>query len=288
MVAQGDVDGARRSFETIYKTNGEERHFDALLAEINNSKKLAGSTKVSLSQALWHDEQYFRASWVNIINIIWHELAGINVIMLYSNIILTDIFGEDTGEAGFTPRQGTYVVAAINLIGAMTAIWTINHFGRRVLLLWGHATIALSHFMIGISIMVNWNAGVLIGICLFLFIYQNTSGPIAYQYATETVCDSALSACLTTLYLTVLFLSLVTNPLMESKLQSQGVFFLMGILSVFAFIYLYIYFGESMGLSRAEKKALYVPGAQWGRKLKPHEVAQSPYMPHLPAKYKRV
>ena len=140
--------------------------------------------------------------------------------MLYSNIILTDIYGEDTGDGGFTPRQGTYVVALINLIGATTAIWTINKFGRRFLLLWGHTGVAFSHFMIGISICVDWNPGVLIGICLFLFIYQNTSGPIAYQYATETVCDSALSVCICSLYLTVLFLSLVTNPLMESALQS--------------------------------------------------------------------
>ena len=244
---------------------------------------------MSLKEALWTDEQYCRASWVNIINIIFHELAGINVIMLYSNIILTDIFGEDTGESkGFTPRQGTYVVAGINLIGATTAVWTINKFGRRILLLWGHILFAFFHAMIGVSIIVEWNAGVLIGICAFLFSYQNTSGPIAYQYATETVCDAALSVCIATLYLTVLFLSLVTNPLMESKLQSQGVFFLMSILSVFAAIFLYCYFGESMGLERAEKRALYVPGAQWGRKLKPHEVAQSPYLPHMPAKYKRV
>ena len=42
----------------------------------------------------------------------------------------------------------------------------------------------------------------------------------------------------------------------------------MGSLSVVAVVFLYFYFGETMDLSRAEKRALYVPGAQWGRKLK--------------------
>ena len=34
--------------------------------------------------------------------------------------------------------------------------------------------------------------------------------------------------------------------------------------------------GETMGLSKAEKKALYVPGGPWGRKLLPNEQPYSP------------
>ncbi len=58
---------------------------------------------MTLKQALIKDENYLRASWVNIINIIFHELAGINVILQYSNVILDDIIGDDdTG--GFNAR----------------------------------------------------------------------------------------------------------------------------------------------------------------------------------------
>ena len=53
-----------------------------------------------------------------------------------------------------------------------------------------------------------------------------------------------------TLYLTVLVLSLLTNPLMNSWLQSQGVFFLFAIISAMAVVYLYFYLGETMGLTR--------------------------------------
>jgi len=87
------------------------------------------------------------------------------------------------------------------------------------------------------------------------------------------VCDTALSVCIMTLYLTVLFLSVITPPLMNSKLQEQGVFFLFAIISAFATLFLYCYLGETMGLSRSEKKSIYVPGAQWGRKLGPTEVS---------------
>jgi len=42
---------------------------------------MQGSSKVSVKQALIKDENYVRASWVNLINMIFHELAGINVIL---------------------------------------------------------------------------------------------------------------------------------------------------------------------------------------------------------------
>ena len=42
---------------------------------------MAGSTKVNLREAFIKDENYVRASWINIANVIFHELAGINVIL---------------------------------------------------------------------------------------------------------------------------------------------------------------------------------------------------------------
>ena len=66
--------------------------------------------------------------------------------------------------------------------------------------------------------------------------------------------------CILALYSTILVLSLATEPLMNSKLQPQGVFFLFAICSVIAVIFLYLFLGETMGLSKAEKKAIYVPG----------------------------
>jgi len=78
---------------------------------------------------------------------------------------------------------------------------------------------SIIHAAIGICIIFDLNSLVLVGICVFIFVYENTSGLIAYQYATETCCDISLGMCILTLYLTVLFLSLITNPLMEGPLQ---------------------------------------------------------------------
>ena len=97
----GKYELAERSFNLINKTYGDRTPFENQRREYENSAKMSGSTKVPLMDSLWYDENYCRATWINIINVIFHELAGINVILQYSNTILDNILG-DSG--GFTAR----------------------------------------------------------------------------------------------------------------------------------------------------------------------------------------
>ena len=70
----------------------------------------------------------------------------------------------------------------------------------------------------GIFTIIGFDGGLLAMICCFLLIYQNTSGPVAWLYASETCCDIALGANILVLYSSVLVLSLTTQPLMNSAL----------------------------------------------------------------------
>ena len=58
---------------------------------------------------------------------------------------------------------------------------------------------------------------------------------------------------------------------MDSALQPQGVFFLFAGFSFVAIFYVYFRMDETLGLSEKAKKLLYVPGAKYGRKLRPGE-----------------
>ena len=119
---------------------------------------------------MWTDENFKRASWVNVMNVIFHELAGYNVIMQYSNIILGLILGTDK-TSGFTPREGTYVVGIVNFFASLVSVWTINNFGRRILLLLGHTGMAVVNGLIGLFIITGFDAGVLGGIAVFLILF---------------------------------------------------------------------------------------------------------------------
>lgn len=203
---------------------------------------------------------------------IFHELTGINVVMMYSNTILESILG--TGTSGFTARQGTYLLSIASLLSAFSAIWTVGVFGRKKLLLWGHASIFVTHLLIGVFTIVGLDYGVLVMMCLFLIIFNNTSGPIAWVYAAETCCDISLGICLQVLWGVVLILSLTSTSLMNSALQPQGVFFLFAGFSFIATFFVHFYMDETMGLSEKQKKQLYVPGAVYGRKLRHDEIFQ--------------
>ena len=61
--------------------------------------------KATLKQAFVADERYRRASWINVFNMIFHELTAINIILSYSETILEDILGDPaTQTSGFTAR----------------------------------------------------------------------------------------------------------------------------------------------------------------------------------------
>ena len=243
---------------------------------------------MTYSEAFCTDERFTRGSWVNIVNMINHELTGINVILAYSDTIQKNILGD--GTSGFDARTGTYCIAGVNALAAVGGIWTCRNIGRKTLLFWGHIGVAIAHFSVGVFTITGQNYGVLGMICFFLVCYQLTSGPVAWVYATETCCDTGLSVALQTLWGTVLVLQLSTEPLMNSALQSQGVFFMFSIFSVAAVFFVYFFMAESRGLSDRDKKALYVPGAKFGRKLRSGEL--QPEIPHTPVptrtKYKAV
>ena len=67
---------------------------------------------------------------------------------------------------------------------------------------------AIAHTLIAVFSITKINYGVLSMICVFLLIYQNTSGPVAWVYTAETVVDVALGICIQMLWGTVFVLTI--------------------------------------------------------------------------------
>ena len=91
------------------------------------------------------------------------------------------------------------------------------------------------------------------------------------MYVTEVCCDIALGMSTQVLWLVIFLQSLVTETLMKSSLTPPGVFFMLCLFSVIAAVFEYHYVAETKGCSEREKKSLYVPGARYGRDLRPGE-----------------
>ena len=110
------------------------------------------------------------------------------------------------------------MINIVNTLSTVFGIYCVRTWSRKGLLLYGHTGIAIAHLLIAIFIIIDFNAGVLTMICIFMFIYASSSGPVAWLYAAETCCDVSLGVALQTLWGTVLILSLTTQPLMDSRM----------------------------------------------------------------------
>ena len=86
------------------------------------------------------------------------------------------------------------------MIGAAFGIYAVKIFGRRSILLIGHAT--LCFLLIGIGFATLYNKGTiqLIFVLVFIVIYSATSGAVASMYTAEICSDAALSAVWFTFY----------------------------------------------------------------------------------------
>ena len=196
----------------------------------------------------------------------FHALTGYAAVMAFSNTIFKDA-AEKGG--GMSPRTGTYLVGACNLAAAMGGIYTVRTFGRRTVLLVGHSVIAVLHFAIAIVTILEYSNVQIALVCVFILVYMTTTGPGAWAFAAETCTDSALAACVFTLYFWQTVESFTTEVLMEWS--NYGTFFIFGGITAVSVVFIYFCVGETKGLSEREKKEIFMPGATWGRELKPGE-----------------
>ena len=170
------------------------------------------TSNLTLKDALFN-YQYRKSTWINIGYIIFHELTGINIILLYSSTIFKEM--KKSGSSNIDSRQATQTAGIVNMIGSLISVWLVKHAGRRTLIVWGHIVMAILHAMVGVFGKEGDDTGVVVMIFAFLFVYQNTSGPACWLYAAETANDAALGICLLTLWGTVFILSQVCPILME-------------------------------------------------------------------------
>jgi hypothetical protein len=128
---------------------------------------------VSARDAFCSNPNYTKASWVNIAHIVFHELTGINVIQLQSNVLLKKV---TAGSSTFTPRLGSIIISAFNMFGAMASFPIVAKFGRKPILMWGYTFICIFHMTIGVLTILDKDYAVLVFICLFIMTYQVSTG----------------------------------------------------------------------------------------------------------------
>jgi len=163
------------------------------------------------------------ASWIVMFG---QQFCGVNVIAYYSsNIFLSSGFTQPAAMAS------TLGAGAINWLFALPAVFTIDTFGRRNLLLFTFPCMAACLLLTGFSF---WNTseigrltGVSIGIYLFEIFYSPGEGPVPFTYSAEAyplyIRDIGMSFATATTWFWNFVLS-ITWPSLVLAFKPQGAF----------------------------------------------------------------
>ncbi|KAI6118445.1 hypothetical protein F5141DRAFT_619625 [Pisolithus sp. B1] len=163
------------------------------------------------------------ASWIVMFA---QQFCGVNVIAYYSSNIFSQSGFSDPAALAASLGFG-----ALNWLFALPAVFTIDTFGRRNLLLTTFPCMAICLLLTGSAFWITSKngrlAGVTIGMYLFTIFYSPGEGPVPFVYSAEAfplyIRDIGMSFATATTWFWNFTLS-ITWPSMSSAFKPQGAF----------------------------------------------------------------
>jgi len=165
----------------------------------------------------------------------------------------------EKGAISITAKQGSYIVGCVNWAGAILSPIPLVYFGRKTLLFWGHLSMGVSLVVVGVFQVYEMSIPLIIALCWFITSFQFSQGPIAWMYAAEVAVDTALGLCVLALFLSLLEKAITMEFMVHSAMGPEGMFFLLGGITLVGAAFIAIYIKETKGLTDLEKKSLYTP-----------------------------
>ncbi|KAJ5103628.1 hypothetical protein N7532_004157 [Penicillium argentinense] len=126
-----------------------------------------------------------RATLASFTVMIAQQMCGINIIAFYSSTVFKNAGADDQGAL-----FASWGFGLVNFLFAFPAVWTIDTYGRRALLLFTFPQMAWTLLAAGFCFYVPGNGGAHLGsIALFIFLfaafYSPGEGPVPFTYSAE-------------------------------------------------------------------------------------------------------
>lgn len=129
-----------------------------------------------------------RATWASGIVMIAQQMCGINIIAFYSSTIF-----KESGIGDYTALFASFGFGLINFLFAWPAVWTIDTFGRRALLLFTFPNMFWTLLAAGLCYLIQPEvenstariAAVATFVYIFAAFYSPGGGPVPFMYSAE-------------------------------------------------------------------------------------------------------
>ncbi|KAH8995274.1 MFS sugar transporter [Lactarius hatsudake] len=238
-----------------------------------------------------------RAALGSFIVLFMQQFCGVNVIAYYSSTIFT--------QAGFSEIRAllaSWGFGALNFVMALPAVYTIDTFGRRNLLLVTFPLMSLFLLMTGFAFWIPEGNGrlavVALGIYLFDCVYSPGEGPVPFPYAAEAfprrwhvLCDCRQLALVCGRYcseysdelidLCSNFVVAITFPRLLGAFKPQGAFGWYAAWNIVGFFAILLFVPETKALSLEDLDQVLV----FSVPTQTHAAYQIKALPHNIKKY---
>jgi sugar porter (SP) family MFS transporter len=176
------------------------------------------------------------------------QMCGINIIAFYSSSVFVK-----AGSSTLTALLASFGFGLVNFVFAFPAIWTIDTFGRRALLLFTFPQMAWTLLAAGLCFLIPQDSKAHLGlISLFIFLfaafYSPGEGPVPFTYSAEAFPLSHREVGMAWAVSTCLFWAAVlslTWPRMEAVMGPTGAFCFYTGLNLLAFCLIFLFVPET-------------------------------------------
>jgi MFS transporter, SP family, xylose:H+ symportor len=244
---------ARAGFEEqarrILSRIGGEAHGRQALSEIQKALRDEQQTGV-----VWQElfsPRLLKVLTIGVVLAVLQQWSGINIIFNYAEEIY-----RGAGYGVSSTLFNIVVTGTINLIFTVIALALIDRFGRRILMLFGCAGIALSHTLLGFT----YKAGIrglpilLITLCT-IACYALSLAPVTWVLISEIfpnrVRGLAVSISVSSLWIASFVLTF-TFPILNRWMGSAGTFWLYAVICLLGFFFVLTCVSETKGKTLEE------------------------------------
>jgi SP family xylose:H+ symportor-like MFS transporter len=199
--------------------------------------------------------------FIGIILSVFQQFVGINVVLYYAGNIFRNM-----GASIDTSLIQTIIVGAINMLFTIIAIFTVDRFGRKPLMIAGAMIMAISMLLLGFSFFADQTGFIaLLFMLIFTAGFAMSWGPVTWVLLSEIFPNSirgAMSVPVATLWIANLIISwtfpiLNDNVWLTAKFNHGFSYWIYGLMSIFAAVFVFKFIPETKGKSLEEIEKLW-------------------------------
>jgi sugar porter (SP) family MFS transporter len=238
---------ADKALPTLRKIGGEAYAQE----ELANIKATLNDTSEKVDfKALFHPS-YRKVLIIGVFLAVFQQWCGINTVFNYAEEIFT--------AAGYGVSDTLFnivITGFVNLVFTLIAMFTVDKWGRKNLMLFGSIGLAVSYILLGAAFYMQLKGVlVLLLVVLSIAIYSMSLAPIVWVILSEIFPNRIRGAAmaLSTFFLWVAcFILTYTFPLLNASMGAAGTFWIYSAICLIGFVFIALKLPETKGKSLEE------------------------------------